>query len=526
VVDWCTVEVEQIRYARNDGVSLAYQAWGNGPLTILGIPPMAQNIELTWERPEFRHIYERLGSFAHVVHFDKRGTGVSDRTSGVPTLDQRVDDTRSVMDAAGIEQAVLMGLSEGGPMAMLLAVTYPERVQALVLVTTAASFVPTDESEPGRAARIAWGRRWVENWGTDKSTTLEVFAPSAANDAGYREWQSRYERHSATPAAISELLGMIYDIDVRPILGQIAIPTLIIHRRDDPVIRAEQARELATMIPGAQFVEVPGRDHFPNVGDTDVWLDAIEHFVTGTIAERPAATVAAVGVPEIRTMGGFGVWVGDDEVPLSAWGSRRARQLCKRLAVALGQPVTRDELGEVLWPGDDIERLPARLSVQLSAVRRILGGGIVADRAAVRLDLRAVRLDLDTLHRALAAGDDQHAVDAYRGELLPEDAYEEWTSGPRTRLRDLMIGAHRRLAITASGAGGQDAAAEHLARLLDLDPYDEWAHEQRTCALVAARRHGEAQRAEERYRAAMAELGVRPRALLTAVPASEDRSAV
>jgi DNA-binding SARP family transcriptional activator len=150
----------------------------------------------------------------------------------------------------------------------------------------------------------------------------------------------------------------------------------------------------------------------------------------------------------------------------------------------------------------------------------------VADRAAVRLDLRAVRLDLDTLHRALAAGDDQHAVDAYRGELLPEDAYEEWTSGPRTRLRDLMIGAHRRLAITASGAGGQNAAAEHLARLLDLDPYDEWAHEQRTCALVAARRHGEAQRAEERYRAAMAELGVRPRALLTAVPASEDRSAV
>jgi DNA-binding SARP family transcriptional activator len=194
--------------------------------------------------------------------------------------------------------------------------------------------------------------------------------------------------------------------------------------------------------------------------------------------------------------------------------------------VALGQPVTRDELAEVLWPGDDIERLPARLSVQLSTVRRILGGAIVADRAAVRLDLTAVHLDLDALHRALADGDDQHAVETYRGELLPEDAYEEWALAPRANLRDLMIGAHRRLAITASGAGRHDTAAEHLARLLDLDPYDEWAHEQRTRALIAARRHGEAQRAEERYRAAMAELGIRPRALLTAVPTNEDQKAI
>lgn len=520
------VDVGPIRYARNDGVSLAYQTWGSGPVTIVGIPPLAQNIELAWERTEFRHIVERLGSFARVVHFDKRGTGVSDRTSGVPTLDQRVDDTRCVMDAAQIERAVLMGMSEGGPMALLFAVTYPQRVQALVLVTTAATFIPTGETREARQARMAWVRRWIETWGTDESMTLDAWAPTAAKDAGYRQWQSRYERHSATPAALGELYGMLDGIDVRPILDQIAVPTLILHRRDDPAIRAERAQELAAMIPGAQLVVVPGCDHFPNVGDTDAWLDAIERFVTGTVAYRPAPAVAAVGVPEIRTMGGFGVRIGDHEVPLSAWGSRRARQLCKRLAVALGQPVTRDELAEMLWPDENIERLPARLSVQLSTVRRILGGAIVADRSAVRLDMTAVHLDLDLLHRALADGDDQHAVDNYHGELLPEDTYEDWALAPRAQLRDLIIGAHRRLAITASGAGRHDTAAEHLARLLDLDLYDERAHEQRTIALVAARRPGEAQRADERYRAAMAELGIRPRELLTAVPANQGQKAI
>ena len=214
-------------------------------------------------------------------------------------------------------------------------------------------------------------------------------------------------------------------------------------------------------------------------------------------------------------MGGFEVRVGDEVVPLSAWGSRRSRILCKRLAVALGQPVTRDELAELLWPDDDVERLPARLSVQLSTVRRILGGAVVADRATVRLDLDAVHLDLDALHRALAAGDDARAVALHRGELLPEDAFADWTLGPRARVRDQMIGAHRRLATTVSGAGDHDAAAEHLARLLELDPYDEPAHEQRTRALAAAGRHGEARRADERYRDAMAELGVSPRMLLT-----------
>ena len=186
-----------------------------------------------------------------------------------------------------------------------------------------------------------------------------------------------YERQSATPAAAAELMAMLDDIDVRPLLEQIAVPTLVVHRRDDPVISSERARELATMIPGVQFVEVPGHDHFAQIGDRDIWIDAVERFVTGTVAARPMRPAPAVRVPEIRTMGGFEVRIDGDVVPLSAWGSRRSRTLCKRLAVALGQPVTRDELAELLWPDEDA--IPSRPGCRCSCRR---SGGSSAGRSS------------------------------------------------------------------------------------------------------------------------------------------------
>ena len=147
------------------------------------------------------------------------------------------------MDAVGFDRAVLLGLSEGGPMCMLLAVTYPQRVEALVLVTTAAMFgPPVDEPEKRRERRQAFRRRWIEDWGTVESPTLDIFAPSVAGDAEYRAWWARYERQSATPTAAAELMRMLDDIDVRPILEQIAVPTLVVHRRDDPVISSSGPR--------------------------------------------------------------------------------------------------------------------------------------------------------------------------------------------------------------------------------------------------------------------------------------------
>lgn len=502
----------RVRYARVGGVSLAYQTWGDGPASIVAIPPLAQNIELTWERPEYRRMLTRLGSFAHVLHFDKRGTGASDRTLRMPTMDERVEDLRAVMDDAGIGRAYLLGVSEGGPVALSFAATYPTRVEGVVLVCSGARTVP-DESPERREAGRDRLERFIECWGTDASVTLDGFAPSIASDPTYRAWQPRYERQSASPAALRELLDMVESIDVRPLLGSIPAPVLVLHRRGDRVVPVELAREAAAGIPHAQLVELDGEDHFAQVGDVDAWLDHVERFTTGSVSPRQATEPGLRQVAQIRTMGGFAVVVDGEQVPQTAWGSRRARQLCKRLAVAAGEPVPRDELVEVLWPDDsDSARLGARLSVLLSNVRRVLGGGLVADRAAVRLDLSAVQLDLRDVYDAAARGDDAAVVAAFRGPLLPEDAYEEWAIAARDRLTFTVVGSHRRLAAAASGP---DDAARHATAILGLDPYDERAHELLVRTLDAAGRRGDAVRAEERYRLRMAELGVRPQPLLT-----------
>jgi pimeloyl-ACP methyl ester carboxylesterase/DNA-binding SARP family transcriptional activator len=511
-----------ICYARNGGVSLAFCQWGAGPATIVAIPPMAQNIELAWELAQYRYLFGRLGSFARFVHFDKRGTGLSDRSVGVPTLDERVEDTRAVMDAAGVDRTVLLGVSEGGPMAALFAATYPDRVSGLVMLVTAARFRPDDETEQQRTQRLDARRPFIDSWGTDRSLTLKLHAPSVADDPVYREWQPRYERQSASPVALAELIAMLDDIDVRPILPRVAVPTLVLHRRDDPVIPIARAREVADLIPHARFVELSGSDHWGHVGDVDSWIDEVERFTTGRLPSRPPASRRPTTRPAITVIGGFTVRVDDADVATSAWGSRRARQLCKRLAVALGRPITRDELAETLWPDGDVGRLSSRLSVQLSAVRRILGGGVIADRNTVRLDLDNVDVDLAEIYDALAAGDDQRAVDTCPGELLPDDLYDDWTIAPRMRLRESITGARRRLATTA--AHDPASSINHLTHLLDLDPYDEWAHEQLANTLTTCGRHGEARQAELRYRNAMDELGIRPRSLTSAPNTPPDQS--
>ena len=206
--------VPATRYAANGAVRLAYQVVGDGPVTIVSVPPLAKNIEIAWECAQYRHYFERLGSFSRYVHFDKRGTGASDRTAPVPSLDTYVDDLRAVMDAAGVDRAFVQGVSEGGPMAMLFAATYPDRVAGLILDGTAAAIVPLDESPGAREQRLAAREIWLERWGTEQSLTLAAMAPSVASDPWYRAWQPRYERQSASPAALRELVAMTEDIDV------------------------------------------------------------------------------------------------------------------------------------------------------------------------------------------------------------------------------------------------------------------------------------------------------------------------
>ena len=505
-------DVPAVRWATtSDGLSLGFQVFGSGPVDIVVIPPFAQNIELAWERPELRRIWEREGRFARVVHFDKRGTGVSDRSVPVPGLDQRVDDARAVMDAAGVERAVLYGISEGGPMALLFAVTYPDRVERLVLHATDARIVDRDGMTDEDLERQRWGPEGVlTHWGTEQSGLLRVLAPTAWADPDYRAWEPRYERHSATPAAIRDLLAMADSIDVREILGRITVPTLLLHVRGDPVIPIARVRETAAAIPGARLVEHDGIDHFPHVGETDWWLDEVERFVTGAVAPRRSRP--PVRRTTIRTFGGFGVLHDGTPVAVAEWGSRRARTLCKRLAAAAGEPVTRDELIDLLWPDEpDAAPLPARLSVQLSTVRRLLGGGVIADRDAIRLDLREVGLDLAELYRALRDGDDERAVAIYCGEFLPEDAYADWAIAPRDRARRAVLGALQRLAAATTDSA---VAVDHLQRALDLDPLGAVAHEQLIKVLHAGGRLGEARRAHDRYAGLMSDLGAPARPLV------------
>ena len=500
-----------IRFARVDGAAIAYQTWGSGPARMVAVPPLAQNVELTWERPEYQRFFERLGRFAEVLHFDKRGTGASDRTERMPTIDQRVEDLVAVMDAAGFDRAHLVGLSEGGPVAIALAATYPERVESLTLMAAGARTVPDDEG-PERERRLAGVRFFQERWGTDESVTLDAFAPSIADDASYRAWQPRYERQSATPAALAELLEMVEAIDVRPLLPSVTVPALVLHRRDDPIVDIARAREAAALLPDARLVELDGRDHFMHIGDVDAWVDHLERFVVGSVSAPPRP--AGAKDVRIQTLGGFRVCVDGAPVPAGAWGSRQARLVCKRLAVAVDRPVPRDELVELLWPDElDPARTGARLSVVLSNIRRVLGGGIVADRDAVRLDLDAVHVDLADLASAIAAGDDAAVVRCATGPLLPEDPYEDWAGAARGRIDAAVASARRRLAGAAAAEGRWDEAVDHAHAMLAVDGFDERAHELLVGALRSAGRHGEAAVAADRYRAAMADLGVQPRDL-------------
>lgn len=490
-----------IRFAQARGARLAWQTWGEGPATIVAIPPLAQNIEVAWESPYIQRMLDRFGTFSRFLHFDKRGTGASDRRSEVPGIDERVDDVRRVMDDAGIEAAHLFVQSDGGPMAILFAATYPERIHSLILHGSGANLSPPVTEEE----RIIRRERQVREWGTPESRMVDGFAPSLAADQEFRTWHQRYERQSATTDSLRELLDLSSEMDVREILPSLDVPTLVIHRKDERVIPLALGRELATSIPGARLLELDGEDHFAYAGDIDVWMTEVERFVTGEVKPR-TTTVPTDKTVRIITLGRFAVEVNGTDLPTSVWGSRLARQLLKRLVAARGWPVTRDELVDMLWPEEaDPGLLGPRLSVQLSAVRRVLGCGINADRHTVRLDLDEVSTDLENFYKTT---DDAAVVAAYPGEFLPEDRYDDWTAGPRDEARTRFVSAARRLAERERDSGDPLLAVSLGRRLLEADRYDDQAHRLVVESLVAGGEVGEARRSHRFWQETMAEIGV------------------
>ena len=497
-------QVPEVRFAPARRGRIAYQDFGSGDEVMVAIPPMAQNVEVSWERPEIRAMLERFASFCRFIPFDKRGTGSSDRSILVPNIDERVDDLRAVMDHAGVDRAHLFAQSEGGPMTLLFAASYPERVEGIILHGTGAWTSPQDLEGAEREhvlERLAYSS---SIWGTPESPWAQHFAPSMADVPGYHEWHRRYERLAADQDSLLELMEISLDVDVTDVLADIDVPVLVLHRVDDPVVSIDWARFAADRLPNSTMVELPGRDHFAYSGD-QVWLDDLEHWLTGSVT-APDALPRQPRAPRITTLGRFAVEVVGEEVPTSAWVSRRARQLLKRLAAAHGWPVTRDELCEMLWPDEpDPSRLGSRLSVQLSGVRKVLGRGVVADRQTVALDLDDVAIDLVEFHRA---SDDDAIIEAYTGVFLPEDVYDDWTGPIRDEARARFVSAARRTAVAATERGDTDRAAELARRLIDADRYDEDAHRLLVEALLLAGERREAQRAHATWSSTLDEIGV------------------
>jgi pimeloyl-ACP methyl ester carboxylesterase len=333
----------ETRYAKSGDVHIAYQVTGNGPVDLVMVPGFVSHVEMIWNDPHWGQFLTRLQSFCRLIRFDKRGTGLSDRVSAIPTLEERMDDVRAVFDAVGLTRAALLGMSEGGPMSALFAATYPERTTKLVLYGAMARTAWAPDYPWGRRPEELEARlRTIEHtWGTGASTQL--YAPGLAGDENLRRSVGAYERASASPGAVLALLRMNMEIDARHVLAAIHVPTLVLHRTGDRAVRVEHSRCIAERVPGARLVELPGDDHWAAAGDAEAVLGEIEEFLTGERhAPEPDRVLATVLFTDI---------VGATE-KAAALGDRRWRDLITQHHALVRQQLQRFRGREVDTAGD------------------------------------------------------------------------------------------------------------------------------------------------------------------------------
>src|SRR3954466_5741558 len=389
------------RYAKSGDASIGYQVVGDGPIDLVLVLGFATHLDLQWEMPAFARFFERLSSFSRLIVFDKRGTGLSDPVADAPTLEERVDDVRAVMDAAGSGRAALFGISEGGPMSVLFAATHPERVTALVLhgamgrTTWAPDYpwaVPADALRESAAEFIA------PFWGEPSDAMLDLFAPSFAGDSTAMEFTARMERSAASPAMVQQIFEMFLDIDVRDVLPAIHVPTLVLHRRGDRVVNRRAGEELAARIPGARYVELPGVDHLPWAGDAEDVLGDIEEFLTGTRStpepDRVLATVMftdIVGSTERATELGDARWralLSDHHKAvrreLDRFHGREVKTLGDGYLATFDGPARAIKCGQAITQGSRASGLEVRIGLHTGEVEVMDGdvGGIAVHIAA------------------------------------------------------------------------------------------------------------------------------------------------
>ena len=329
----------ETQYARSGEVNIAYQVVGDAPLDLVFVMGWVSHMEYFWREPRFAKFLMRLASFSRLILFDKRGTGLSDRVPihELPTLEQRMDDVRAVMEAVGSEKAALVGVSEGGPMCSLFAATYPEKTLALVMIGTYAKRICDDEYPwaPTTEQRQHFFEEMREQWGGPVG--VEERAPSVANDPKFRDWWATYLRMGASPGAAVALTQMNAEIDVRRVLPTIRVPSLVIHRTGDLLLNIDEGRFVADCIPGSKFVELPGDDHLPFVGDQDAILDEVEEFLTGVRHSlEPDTVLATVLFTRI----------------VSAKDNRNWDNLLRRLRVQIGKEINWFRGREIDMVGD------------------------------------------------------------------------------------------------------------------------------------------------------------------------------
>jgi class 3 adenylate cyclase/pimeloyl-ACP methyl ester carboxylesterase len=271
----------ETRYAKSGETSVAYQVVGDGPIDLVHVSGFLSHLEWNWQYPPVARFLERLASFSRLILLDKRGTGLSDPVDGVPTLEERMDDVRAVMDAVGSERAALLGVADGGPLCLLFAATYPERTSALALYASLAKFTQDHEYPWGwtPAGIQLYLTACEADWGT--GVGAEALAPSLAGDESYRHWFARLLRLSASPRMALGLLRMNTEVDVRPVLSSVRAPTLVLHRTGDLFVSLGHGTYLAERIPGAAFVELPGHDHWPWAGDAGAIVSHVQELTTG-----------------------------------------------------------------------------------------------------------------------------------------------------------------------------------------------------------------------------------------------------
>ncbi len=421
----------ETKFTQSGEVSIAYQVVGNGPRDLVVVPGFVSHLEQAWEDPSFTRFLLQLASFSRLILFDKRGTGLSDRITGIPTLEQRMDDVRAVLDAVGSERAALFGISEGGPMSVLFAATYPERVSALVLYGSIArgAWAPDYPWGPKPEEEEEWLEGWRKEWGGPYA--IEVWAPSLAKDEPFRQWWAKYLRLSASPSAVINIFRMNMAIDVRTILPTIHTPTLVLHRVGDRPINIEQGRYLAEHIPDAKFVELSGDDHLWWVGDSEAIVNEIQEFLTG---ERPTIELDRVLATVLFTD------IVDSTKRAAEMGDRRWRDLLDTHNALTRKEISRFRGRAVRSTGDGILATfdgPARAircALAISGEVRRLGIEIRAGLHTGECEVRGESLEGLAIHIAARVSS---VADA--GEILVSRTVKDIVSGSGIEFEDFGI---------------------------------------------------------------------------------------